>query len=78
VPRVHPRLRRHGARSKRLSDANTAATLAVFVSIDRGTALAAHHHLLVCTSKVKANVLRVLRGHRGYRGFGCGTWPVTG
>jgi hypothetical protein len=80
VPRVHPRLRRHGARSRRPSEANVAATLAAFLTIGGGTALA-RHWLLVSTSQVKPNVLRALRGnrgHRGYRGFGYGTWAVTG
>jgi hypothetical protein len=70
MPRVHPLRRRDGGPPRRrFSYANVAATLALFLAIGGGTALAARHYLIVSTSQVKPNVLRALRGNRGYRGY---------
>ncbi len=71
MPRIHLRIRPRasGPAHRRLTYANVAATLALFLAVGGGTALAARHYLIVSTSQVKPNVLRALRGNRGYRGY---------
>jgi collagen type VII alpha len=71
VPRVNPSLRRRPGElpRRRLSYANIAATLALFLAVGGGTALAARHYLIVSTSQIKPAVLRSLHGNRGYRGY---------
>lgn len=70
MPRLVPRKRRPDATPRRrLSYANVAASLALFLAVGGGTALAAHHYLVVSTSQIKPNVLRSLHGNRGYRGY---------
>jgi hypothetical protein len=58
-----------GARHKRMSYANVAATLALFLALGGGTAWAAHHYLITSTNQIKPSVLKSLRGYRGYRGY---------
>jgi len=55
-----------------MSYANVVATLALFLAIGGGTALAARHYLITSTNQIKPTVLRSLHGSRGalgYRGY---------
>lgn len=53
----------------RLSYANVASTLALFIAIGGGTAwAAAHHYLITSTSQIKPKVLKKLHGARGPKG----------
>jgi hypothetical protein len=62
---------RGGERPKRLSYANVAATVALFVALSGGTALAAHvakHYLISSKGQIKPSVLKKLHGRRGAPG----------
>jgi Collagen triple helix repeat (20 copies) len=52
---------------RRLSYANVAATLALFLSMSGG-AMAARHYLITSTKQIKPSVLKQLRGKRGRTG----------
>jgi len=70
MPRLFPRSSRPGGPPRRrFSYANVAASLALLLAVGGGTALAAHHYLVVSRSQIKPNVLRSLHGNRGYRGY---------
>jgi hypothetical protein len=69
------RRRESGGSRKRLSYPHVVATLALFLAIGGGTALAARRYLITSTNQIKPTVLRSLHGSRGpqgslgYRGY---------
>jgi hypothetical protein len=66
------RLRRtrsdRGGPRKLLSYANVTATLALVLALGGGTALAAHHYLIVSKQQIKPSVLKKLHGAKGAKG----------